>query len=359
MAAKEPPKPAHATVSQHLLAWYDRYGRMDLPWRRDWAAFADPYRVWLSEVMLQQTQIQSVIPAYERFVSRWPNASLAAAAPLQAILNECQGLGYYRRFRLFHEALQKVAGKWPTSAAAWRQLPGIGRYTASALASITNNEPTPVFDGNVARVMARVLGDPQLVYGQPSDSQRRAEATLQSWIDRGRPGDFNQALMEVGQTLCRPEAWTCDPCPLSRDCTSRQLGLQGQVPRPRTRAAIKAVDLWAVVPCRMATKREVEVGLVQRDAQAPFLRGTRGVVLTKRRPEEDHVFLPNSVRHQITHHDLRIVPVISLHTCDMSVTWISLSRAAREIVTSLDRKVLSTVGAYLDSAKGLEGIRSK
>ena len=195
-----------------LLAWYDA-NRRELPWRRD----ADPYRVWVSEIMLQQTRVAAVMDHYARFLKKFPTVQTLAAARESSVLATWSGLGYYHRARRMHQAAKVIArerkGIFPRTAAEWRELPGIGRYTAAAIASIAFGEAVAVVDGNVERVLDRVFGAGEGREG----AWQRAEALL----DRERPGDFNQAMMELGATVCAPRAPQCPMCPLYAWCASR------------------------------------------------------------------------------------------------------------------------------------------
>jgi A/G-specific adenine glycosylase len=180
---------------KRLLAWYDVHKR-DLPWRSD----REPYRVWLSEIMLQQTRVAAVLEHYRRFLKRFPTVEKLAAARQASVLAIWSGLGYYRRAGMLHAAAKKIVaehdGKFPLSAAELRALPGIGRYTSAAIASIAFNEAIAVVDGNVERVLERVRG----ARLPPEEIWREAENLL----DRSRPGDHNQAMMELGATICLP-----------------------------------------------------------------------------------------------------------------------------------------------------------
>ncbi|WP_419145098.1 A/G-specific adenine glycosylase [Myxococcus stipitatus] len=229
-----------------LLTWYDRNKR-DLPWRRT----RDPYAIWLSEVMLQQTQVSTVIPYWERFLQRFPTALALASAPLDDVLSGWKGLGYYSRARNLHRAAQEVVsrfgGKLPTTAEELLTLPGFGRYTAGAVASIAHGEEAPLVDGNVARVLSRLFE----VEGLPGDRAREATLwTLAALLVKGeRPGDFNQALMEHGATTCRPENPLCLFCPVRDGCIAFRKGRVDELPPAKVRATPKkltlAVAVWA------------------------------------------------------------------------------------------------------------------
>lgn len=201
---------------RRLLSWYDG-NRRDLPWRGE----PNAYRVWISEVMLQQTRVAAVISYYQRFLQRFPDVRSLAAARLEAVLAAWSGLGYYRRARALHEAAKVMVnehgGELPRTAAQLRQLPGLGPYTAAAVASIAFAEPVAVVDGNVERVLSRLLG-----WRAP---ERGAAWERAQWLlAADRPGDFNQAMMELGARVCLPAQALCARCPLFRWCRTRGLG---------------------------------------------------------------------------------------------------------------------------------------
>jgi A/G-specific adenine glycosylase len=233
-----------AAIRAPLLAWYDRQKR-DLPWRRT----RDPYAIWLSEVMLQQTQVSTVIPYWERFLARFPTVQALAAAPLEDVLAGWKGLGYYSRARNLHRAAQEVTaqfgGRFPPTAKALLALPGFGRYTAGAVASIAFGEEAPLVDGNVARVLSRLF----VVEGLPGDRAREALlwALAGALVKGERPGDFNQALMEHGATVCRPERPLCLLCPVREACLAYQTGRTAELPPAKVRAAPKPMTLALAV----------------------------------------------------------------------------------------------------------------
>jgi A/G-specific adenine glycosylase len=218
-------------LRKSLLFWYDRAGR-SLPWRVR-GMHADPYRVWLSEVMLQQTTVAAVIPYFARFLERWPTVDALAAAPRDDVLGAWAGLGYYSRARNLHAAAQRLAAKgFPTTEAGWRALPGVGPYTAAAIAAIALDEPTNVVDGNVERVMARLHG----VETPLPDAKPELRALAGALITSDRPGDWAQALMDLGATVCTPRAPKCDVCPWTEVCAAYASG----APEPYPRRAAKA-----------------------------------------------------------------------------------------------------------------------
>ncbi|HEX5757593.1 MAG TPA: A/G-specific adenine glycosylase, partial [Thermoanaerobaculia bacterium] len=219
-------------MRHELLAWYDRV-RRDLPWRRT----RDPYRVWISEVMLQQTRVEVVLPYYDRFLAEFPTVEALAAAPEAEVLAAWSGLGYYRRARQLHAAARRVVerGGFPDTPGGWRELPGVGDYTAAAVGSIVYGLPLPVLDGNVERLMARYLAlaaDPK-----SAAARRQLRAAAAALVDPERPGDSNQALMEVGATVCTPRRPRCPDCPLLPGCRAAAEGRPERYPPRRARRA--------------------------------------------------------------------------------------------------------------------------
>jgi A/G-specific adenine glycosylase len=227
-----------------LLTWYERE-RRELPWRRT----KDPYAIWLSEVMLQQTQVATVIPYWERFLVRFPTVEALAKAPLDDVLSAWRGLGYYSRARNLHRAAQEVVarfgGRLPSSAEELLTLPGFGRYTSGAVASIAFGDEAPLVDGNVARVLSRLFE----VEGVPGDKAREARLwELAGALVRGeRPGDFNQALMEHGATVCRPESPLCLLCPVRGECLAFRHGRVGELPPAKVRTPPRPMTLALAV----------------------------------------------------------------------------------------------------------------
>ncbi|MFQ5946291.1 MAG: A/G-specific adenine glycosylase, partial [Anaerolineae bacterium] len=227
--------PSLPSLAQLFLAWYENHQR-PLPWRDG----SDPYAIWVAEVMLQQTQARTVVPYYTKFIRRFPTAESLAAASLDEVLKAWEGMGYYARARNLHDAARRVVerhgGRVPDTLATLRELPGIGRYTAGAIVSIAYGIPAPALDANARRVLSRVY----LVDGDPGD--RAIETQLWdlagSLVPPERPGDFNQAIMELGATICLPRRPKCGRCPVARRCGARELGRQEEIPRraaPRRR----------------------------------------------------------------------------------------------------------------------------
>lgn len=257
--------PAPAGHARLLLAWYDR-ARRDLPWRAAAGVRADPYRVWLSEIMLQQTTVAAVIPYFDRFVARWPDVRALAAAPLDDVLAMWQGLGYYARARNMKKCAETVArdlgGVFPASSQALRALPGIGPYTAAAIAAIAHDEAATVVDGNVERVVARLFAVTDAL--PAAKAQLRAlAATLTPTM---RAGDYAQAMMDLGATVCVPRAPRCGDCPLRGGCRALARGIAADLPgraRKPVRPVRRAVA-WLALNRRgeVALRRRPDTGLL-------------------------------------------------------------------------------------------------
>jgi A/G-specific adenine glycosylase len=227
-----------------MLRWFAKQKR-DLPWRRT----RDPYRIWLSEIMLQQTRVAAVIPYYERFLEAFPDVRTLARASTDRVLALWAGLGYYSRARNLQRAAREIvarhAGKFPRKYEEALALPGIGRYTAAAVLSIAYEEPHAVLDGNVARVLARIRalrGDLRA-----PGMWRKLESEAQDLLARNAPGDWNQAMMELGATVCTPKSPQCGECPVEKWCRARKLGIAEKLPAVRKKRATVEVTLAAAV----------------------------------------------------------------------------------------------------------------
>ena len=220
-------KKTDVLIAKTLLAWYGRRRRI-LPWREH----PDPYRVWISEIMLQQTQVDTVIPYYSRFLERFPDAAALAAAPLDDVLKAWENLGYYARARHLHQAalilVEKFNGVIPDTWEAIITLPGIGHYTAGAILSIAFGKPVPAVDGNANRVLSRLYGIREPV--DRLETQKYLRTLAVSLIPETAPGSFNQALMDLGAMICTPKSPACAGCPLRMPCKARQDGVQDLLP---------------------------------------------------------------------------------------------------------------------------------
>jgi A/G-specific adenine glycosylase len=236
------PLASPASIRHRILNWY-RKNKRDLPWR----GTHDPYRIWISEIMLQQTRVAAVIPYYQRFLDRFPNVEALRCAKEHDLLAAWAGLGYYSRARNLQKAASKIIelGEFPKDYPTLRTLPGIGDYTAAAIASIAFDLPYAVLDGNVIRVLSRLTGESGNV-----DSvvvRARLRAVADSVIDPRHPGEFNQGLMELGATVCLPKQPHCLVCPLARDCRARESGRQNDLPLKSARPATIDVQIQLLV----------------------------------------------------------------------------------------------------------------
>ncbi|HJS57712.1 MAG TPA: A/G-specific adenine glycosylase [Vicinamibacteria bacterium] len=232
----------YSALRARLLGWYRR-NRRALPWRRT----HDPYRIWVSEVMLQQTTVKAVLPYYEAFVERFPSVEALAAAREEDVLAAWSGLGYYHRARNLHRGARHVAaqndGRFPRSLEAALAIPGVGLYTASAVLSIAYDRPLPVVDGNVRRVLARLLALRGARWRADGPYYEKADELL----ERDHPGDWNQALMELGATVCTPRDPVCPACPLRSGCQALEQRLVNDLPEGRPRRAAVDVTIAAAV----------------------------------------------------------------------------------------------------------------
>jgi A/G-specific adenine glycosylase len=329
------------------LEWYVR-SRRDLPWRRT----KDPYAIWISEIMLQQTRVAAVIERYKSFMERFPSVAVLAEASEQEVLAQWSGLGYYRRARMLHKAAKDIAanlsGNIPTTAADLRQLPGIGSYTSAAIASIAFDEAVAVVDGNVERVLSRLQGWESHDTVAESAIRRRVESLADELVDAEQPGDFNQALMELGATVCTPRNPRCLACPWEAECKTR--GEHKTPPRARM------------------TSREVVCILALRDASTPE-------VLLEQRPASETVMalmwqLPwlrenavpsQQLRMTVRHAIMQVNYVVRVYTASQAEIdllappggerrWIPLTEASRMALTGLTRKILSRANLLPEAA---------
>lgn len=301
-----------APLRASLLGWYRR-SRRALPWRAD----RDPYRVWVSEVMLQQTTVRSVLRHYERFLERLPTLRALAAAREDEVLALWSGLGYYHRARNLlrgaRDLVEHHGGRFPRSLEAALAVPGVGLYTASAVLSIAYGRPLPVVDGNVRRVLARLFALEGARWRKQGPYYNLAEELL----DRTAPGDFNQALMELGATVCTPRAPACAACPLSRSCQAHRRGLEHKLPEARPRRAGEAVTVAAAIirqDGRVLLVRRPEGRLLGRMWELPQTPLDAGVALDlARQLRERHGLLIDAgplvarARHAITYRRLTLL----------------------------------------------------
>ncbi|WP_420594698.1 A/G-specific adenine glycosylase [Deinococcus sp.] len=237
----EPAGPLTGPLRRALLAWFDVHARV-LPWRMvDDAGRRDPYRVWVSEVLLQQTQVARGRIYFENFVTQFATVQALADAPIEAVLKAWEGCGYYARARNLHRAARQiVADGMPAHYSGWLALPGVGPYTAAAVSSLAFGEARAVNDGNVRRVLARL-------YAELTPSETWVQEKADALLDPARPGNWNEALMDLGATICTPKSPNCPACPLSAHCAAFKSGEPGAYPAAKKRTPVKAVDAVALL----------------------------------------------------------------------------------------------------------------
>lgn len=228
--------PKTSIFAEKVLGWFDEHGRKDLPWQQD----ITPYRVWISEIMLQQTQVKTVIPYYQKFMQSFPDVKSLANAPLDEVLQHWSGLGYYARARNMHKAANMIctdlSGELPDNLQGLQDLPGIGRSTAAAILSLSHNQQQPILDGNVKRVLCRVFA----VQGWPGQSVvlKKLWAIAEKLVPDNRNGDYTQAMMDLGATLCTRSKPSCQVCPLNADCLAHIQGKQSDYPHRKPKKAL-------------------------------------------------------------------------------------------------------------------------
>jgi A/G-specific adenine glycosylase len=305
---------------RRLLAWYDVHKRK-LPWRLD----RDPYRVWLSEIMLQQTRVNAVVEYYQRFLDRFPTVEKLAGAREASVLAAWSGLGYYRRARMLHAAAKVVVkegrGKFPATEEGLRTLPGIGRYTAAAVASIAFDGPTAVVDGNVERVLERLSGS-----ALPGE---RVWEVARELLDRQRPGDFNQAMMELGATICLPRNPECASCPVMEFCRTR-----GELRKDQKDERRKKREIYYTLNTRNGS-----VFLVKRPSEARLMPGMWELPEAAASNTGQEAL---TLRHSITVTDYTVRVKRGTAPRATSGEWISGARLGTLPLTGLARKILRT-----------------
>jgi A/G-specific adenine glycosylase len=343
-----------------LLAWYDRHRRV-LPWRAAPGEPSDPYRVWLSEVMLQQTTVRAVAPYYARFLARWPTVAELAAASLDDVLRAWAGLGYYARARNLHACAREVVlrhgGKFPANEAALRELPGIGAYTAAAIAAIAYGAPATAVDGNVERVVARLYAiTTPLPAAKPEISRLAAALTPPN-----RAGDFAQAMMDLGATICTPKKPACALCPWNDSCAARARGEAEMFPRRvpksegvlRRGAAFVALRGHGFLLVRTRPVKGLLGGMTevpttqwtQNFDETDALAGVPQLSLSKSKRRIAWRRIPGIVRHVFTHFPLELSVYAAQFPArtraPAGMRWIALNELAGEALPSLMRKVVA------------------
>ena len=344
--------PDVARIRRRLLAWYDAHGRT-LPWRTP-AGRADPYRVWLSEVMLQQTTVAAAIPYYEAFVARWPTVRDLAEADLDAVLHAWQGLGYYARAHNLHAAARIVVrdleGRFPDTAESLRSLPGVGEYTAAAVAAIAFSRTEAVVDSNVVRVLGRLLAA-----DEPLDvADARIRALARALAPSTRPGDHAQAMMDLGATVCAPRAPICGVCPLSADCAAFPTGRPESFPRrpPKAlRPRRQGVVFWTLGgDGRVLLRKRPLTGLLAGLMEFPstdWREKPWRITEARAHAPAKAAWRPieGTVRHSFTHFDLELAVLsgrVDAETslgCGSQWRWCALERLGDHALPTVMRKV--------------------
>jgi A/G-specific adenine glycosylase len=359
-------------LQKKLLAWYAR-ARRDLPWRRT----RDPYAIWVSEIMLQQTRVETVLPYYQRFLAALPSVRALAEAPLGDVLLLWSGLGYYRRARMLHAAAREVdrerGGALPRTAAELVGIRGIGRYTAGAVASIAWGEAVAVVDGNVARVLARLFAiDADLGKGP---GLKQIWALADSLVVPDDPSSWNQALMELGAVTCTPRHPRCASCPVEDECLARARGLTEELPRARIRKApelVRRVGFVLESKGRILLARRPEGGLFGGMWEPPHADegGVAGVARDRVDEAKGQVRRAGFVTHVLSHRRIEVTVFAGEIKRDLSdlftdvlpdyeaFDWVFRGKLHERPLTTLAKKILR-VGGYLSKEDGHESSRTR
>jgi len=318
-------------LRRELAAWYAANKR-DLPWRNT----RDPYRIWISEIMLQQTRVAAVIPYYERFLQRFPSVASLAAADDASLLTAWAGLGYYSRARNLRAAAGKVveAGGFPDTFEGLLALPGIGPYTAAAVASISFGRPAAVLDGNVMRVLARLLSDNGDIGS--TATRARLQAAAQAILDPANPADHNQAVMELGAVVCVPREPKCEICPVRKSCLGRAAGLARELPIKVRRAESRRIRRTLLVVIRNGN-----ILLWQRAQDAAMLGGFYELPEPHQLPEAIPSRLLHRFSHAITNHiyDFHVMAT-RVDQEQANLHWLPLDRLSTLPISTVTRKAL-------------------
>jgi A/G-specific adenine glycosylase len=342
---------------RELLAWYDRH-RRDLPWRAPPEMRADPYRVWLSEIMLQQTTVVTVAPYFDRFVARWPSVSALAAASLDEVLHQWQGLGYYARARNLHACAKVVAdqlgGRFPDDPVELRALPGIGDYTAAAIAAIAFDRREAAVDGNVERVVARLFA----VLERMPAAKPRLRALARELVPAERAGDFAQALMDLGATICTPRRPRCVLCPWREACAARAGGFAEDLPARAEKAERPlryGLVFWLTRgDGAVLLRRRPESGLLGGMIEVPSTPWREGgwdlgEALTAAPVAAEWRPLPGTVRHGFTHFPLELAIVAAQTESPPDGIWARPEQFRDYAFPTLTKKVVKHALSVLDS----------
>ncbi len=335
-----------------VLAWYDRE-RRDLPWRARRGRKPEPYRVWLSEIMLQQTTVAAVIPFYERFLARWPTVEALAAATLEDVLSAWAGLGYYSRARNLHKCAETVvrefAGRFPETEEGLRALPGIGPYTAAAIAAIAFGAKATPVDGNIERVVARLFAVQRPLPAAKAEIRRLAQALTPA----KRAGDFAQAVMDLGASVCTPKRPSCLMCPLQRDCAAHEQGLEAVLPlraaKPERPVRLGLAFLALREDAHVLLRRRPEAGLLGGMLEVPSAEWAETLppvneALRVAPLRAEWWAVPGVVSHTFTHFRLESLVYRAIVPADVSLTfWADPQRCQWVPRRDLDRAALPSV----------------
>ena len=334
-----------------ILTWYDR-NRRAMPWRALPGETPDPYHIWLSEIMLQQTTVATVGPYFERFLERWPSVAALAAAPLDDVLHAWQGLGYYARARNLHRCAGVVAnelgGQFPDTEAGLLTLPGVGRYTAAAVASIAFNRRATVVDGNVERVMARRFR----VTAPLPDCKPQLYDLADSLTPESRPGDYAQAVMDLGATICTPRSPRCLLCPWSDLCTGRDIAAELPKRAPKkARPMRRGMVFWLTrTDGAVLLRRRPEKGLLGGMMETPSTDWREGPLVTQAEaeieaplPARDWRLLPGLVEHGFTHFRLELCVLAGMATGEPpdSSQWCPVEKLGEQALPTVMKKVVA------------------
>jgi A/G-specific adenine glycosylase len=337
-----------------LLAWYDRHRRR-LPWRAEPGELADPYRVWLSEIMLQQTTAAAVAPYFRAFVARWPNVEALAAASLDEVLGAWAGLGYYARARNLHACattvVRDLGGRFPDSEAGLRALPGIGPYTAGAIAAIVFGRRTAAVDGNAERVVARL----DAIEANLAQAKPEIHARVLDMVPADRPGDFAQALMDLGATICTPRQPACALCPWAGDCEAYRRGIAQELPRKgpkRQRPTRHGAAFWIErSDGAVLLRRRADKGLLGGMIEVPSSDWTASgpLDITAEAPVQARwSVVGRQVEHAFTHFHLVLTVWRADAACDRlpeagDYRWVAAEALCAQALPSVMKKVVAEV----------------
>ena len=346
------PQPEHAS---RLLAWYDRH-RRTLPWRALPGAKTEPYLVWLSEIMLQQTTVATVGDYFRKFVARWPTVQALAAAPIDDVLSAWAGLGYYARARNLHACARTVAelhdGRFPDTEDALRALPGIGPYTAAAIRAIAFDQPASAVDGNVERVIARLFA----IRTPLPDAKPEIQARAASLVPQQRAGDYAQAMMDLGATVCTPRSPRCVICPLMKTCKARKEGIAEELPARAPKAQKPTRRGLAFVlanrDAAILLRKRPAKGLLGGMDEVPSSPWREGKLVIADALNEAPVparwkVLEGGVRHTFTHFHLELAVARATATTSRLAklapgsAWVEIDKLDERALPTVMRKVIA------------------